>query len=216
MEDPTSSELKKEKEILNALSLELENNIENRQKQIDQNTINGSVSSEVKNAVINKLDPSYFQNVEAINKLKIEESERIQKLLTEEITLLSKVNNELFSLEEALINNADDQEKIDNRKKLEAIRTDLRASIENLNEQKSNLTSGTTVSTQEKSNKIIEIDPAYLSEKESIEENSDLTNKEKAQQLLKLENEFIELAFSEQYFSQTAAMQIAVWRLKIT
>jgi hypothetical protein len=31
-----------------------------------------------------------------------------------------------------------------------------------------------------------------------------------------LENEFIELAFSEQYFSQTAAMQIAVWRLKIT
>jgi hypothetical protein len=197
MKDLTSPELKKEKEILNALSLELENNIENRQKQIDQNTINGSVSSEVKNAVINKLDLSYFQNVEAINKLKIEESERIQKLLTEEITLLSKVNNELFSLEEALINNTDDQEKIDNRKKLEAIRTDLQASIENLNEQKSNLTSGTTVSTQEKSNKIIEIDPAYLSEKESIEENSDLTNKEKAQQLLQLENEFIDKVTSE-------------------
>ncbi len=190
MENPSSVELKKEQQILNALSEELENNIENRQKQIDQNSVNASVSNEVKEATINKIDPNYFDNITNINKSDVEESERIQKLLNEEISLLAKVNNALFSIEEALMNNPEDQVKIEERKKLEAIRSDLQSSIERLNEQKNNAASESTVTAQAKSNKIDEIDPSYISQKESIEENGNLSNIEKAEQLLKLNNDF--------------------------
>ncbi len=197
IEDPSSVELKKEQEILNALSEELDRKIENRQIEIAQKTVNSTLTTEVKEAAINKIDPSYFKNIEAINQLDSNESEKNQKLLNEEISLLSKVNNELFSIEEALMNNPDDQVKIEERKKLGAIRSDLQASIEQLNEQKNQLSSETTVTTQQKTAKIEEIDAPYVAQKKTIEGNNNLSIKEKAQQLLRLENDFLDKVTTE-------------------
>ena len=67
------------------------------------------------------------------------------------------------------------QVKIEERKKLEAIRSDIQASIEQLNEQKSQLSSETTVIAQQKIAKIEEIDASYISQKESIEGNNNLS-----------------------------------------
>ncbi len=208
MEDPSSIELKKEQEILNTLSEELDKKIENRQIEIAQKTVNSTITNEVKEAAINKIDPSYFKNIEAINQLDSNESEKNQKLLNEEISLLSKVNNELFAIEEALMNNPDDQVKIEERKKLEAIRSDLQASIEQLNEQKNQLSSETTVTAQQKIAKIEEIDASYISQKESIEGNNNLSIKEKAQQLLRLENDFLDKATTEKIKIQEQLNQL--------
>jgi hypothetical protein len=198
----TSLEGKTQQQILTALAAKLEQQIEKREQQINSSTSIADISESEKNDLIDQLDKTYRNDIDEIQKLDFTDKDKLIKIKTENQNLLSKVNSELRRIEEELSVNPTGSDILREKQILEAIQFDLQDASVTIEKQLRNVSDNLSISEDQKLKRIASIDPLFQEEKTRIESTIEFSKEDKLEQILALENEFLEKVSSERLRTQ--------------
>ncbi|MFN6014235.1 MAG: hypothetical protein ACK47F_06075, partial [Flavobacteriales bacterium] len=198
-DDPSSKELKEEQRSLTVVADELEKQINERQQEIARmETVTASVSEDEMDLMITQVDPTYNNDVAVIAQLDLTEIERLEKLQLEDRSLLEKIERSTSEKEDALSSDPTNTTLKKELEILKAIRSDLQAAIERRDKQlKGTSTDVVRVNEEQRAEKIAAIDKGYEENRGSIQNNTDLTDAKKAEDLLAIDNQMLEKVTDE-------------------
>ena len=196
--DPTNESLIQEKESLTELKSVVESRIEEREQLMaSQSTIDLSdeVLEEKKGNLRSQLDPTYDNKIEAAQTSEKPEVEKLNAELKVEESLLTKLKAEETKLEKALAKDPLNTELKTQLTVAQQLRKDTENRISSLNESIEAVKNGNSIAAvteEEKATAIANALPTYVSEKEQIVTNGDLSKEEKVDAELALENDLLE------------------------
>ena len=194
--NPNSLEDKTQQQILTALASKLEQQIEKREQEINSLSSTSEISESEKNQLIDQLDKTYRNDINEIQKGILSDKE-LSNLQTKSQKFLSKINNELSQIEAELSQNAVNTEITRKKQILKAIQFDVQEEIGAIEKQLNDKPTNFIVSEDQKLKMIASIDPLFQDEKARIDSAIEFSQEDKLEQILTLENEFLEKVSSE-------------------
>src|SRR5574343_284626 len=195
-EDPSNTNLQDEFRVLKVIEKEIEAKIEARQKEINSGGV-ASVSATEKTKMLNAVDASYEKEVQDIENNSLSEQAKLKDLNERDVDLKGKLEKGLVQAEKELEKDPTNKEKQQTVATLKALITDAENRIEERENQLSGTTSTTQVSNAEKKAVQAELMPDYATSLKEIENNSSLSEEEKKDAILSVENELGERISSE-------------------
>ena len=195
-EDPSNTNLQDEYRVLKVIEKELEAKIEERQKEINSGGV-ASVSTSEKTKMLNAVDASYEKDVQDLENNSSSEQNKLKDLNERDVDLKGKLEKALVQAEKELEKDPTNKEKQQTVATLKALITDAENRIEERENQLSGTTSTTQVSDAEKKAVQAELMPDYATSLKEIENNSSLSEEEKKDAILSVENELGERISSE-------------------
>ncbi len=195
-EDPSNTNLQDEYRVLKVIEKELEAKIEARQKEINSGGV-ASISTSEKAKMLNAVDESYEKDVQDLENNASSEENKLKDLNERDVVLKGKLEKMLVQAEKELEKDPTNKEKQQTVATLKALITDVENRIDERENQLSGTTSTAQVSEAEKEAVQAELMPEYASSVNEIENNSSLSNEEKKDAILSVENELGERITTE-------------------
>ena len=202
VKDPTNKELLGQKAELQQLQIVTESNIEEREQLIDSefiSTLTPENQIEQKAILLDKINPEYTEKIKSIYEKDGSETEKKIEELTVVENLLKNILAEENAVKKKLNNDPYNKESKQKLIVLEGLKLDAENNIENLNREIKALKNGEplfSISEEDKNEKIDLLAPAYKTIVESIN-SAEITNKEKAVQLLEEEAQLLKSIIRE-------------------
>ncbi len=186
IEDPTNEQLIREQKLLESLTEQTEKQIENKEKQLDQIKSSVSLEMAVQGEYVDRIDPSYKEDVRFIlENENLEPLRRLELLQAEDLSLIEKVNKRVEELE--AVKEPLPIEVLNELSSLKAISSQLLERTSERQAEIERLKNGGTPISERQAIVRDELLSDYAGQRQAIQANSDLSEERKTLELVKLE-----------------------------
>jgi hypothetical protein len=186
LEDPNNEEVLRELKIVEKLTEQTEDQIAAREKQLDQIRSGGALDAAMQGELIDRIDPSYADDVRFIlANENLESLRRLELLQAEDLSLLEKVNKRIEELE--AVKEPLPIEVLNELSALNAIKSQLLERTTDRKEEIERLKAGGTPISAKPEIVRDDLLADYSGQRQAIVSNNDLSEERRTIELVKLE-----------------------------